>query len=107
MIEKIAGLPLEEQATTINIYRDEDFADVWTSDRTMFTKLDRLCREAPDNYKCISVGRDRITHEILDKKYRIADKGLLSFSTRRRKLNLTEEQRAAARERLGRANSSR
>ena len=100
MIDKIAGLPLEEQTTTINFCRGEVAADVWTSDRTMFTKLDRLCKESPDNYKCVKIGRDRTTQEILDKRYRITDKGLLSFRSGRMKQNLTDEQRAERAERL-------
>ena len=30
-----------DQETTINIYRDEDIAEVYTCDTTMMTKLDR------------------------------------------------------------------
>ena len=94
-MEKYKSIPVNEQETTISFWRDEGHATVWTNDRMTITKLDKLCREAPDNYQCIETGKARFTGEILDKRYKISDKGLLSFRSRRMKRELTDEQRAA------------
>lgn len=99
-MEKLESIPLNEQVTTISFWRDEEHATLWTNDRTTITKLDRLCKEAPENYQCIEVGKARIGGGILDKRYRISDKGLLSFRQRRVKLELTDEQRAALSEKM-------
>ena len=101
LLEKYESISLSEQETTISYNRDEDHAIVWTNDRTMITKLDKLCREAPENYQCIEVGRAGIGGGILDKRYRINDKGLLTFKPRKRVI--TEEQKAALAERFKRA----
>ena len=101
LLEKYESISLCEQETTISYSRDEDHAIVWTNDRTTITKLDKLCREAPENYQCIEVGKAGIGGGILDKRYRINDKGLLSFKPRKRVI--TEEQKAALAERFKRA----
>ena len=106
LLEKYESISLSEQETTISYNRDEDHAIVWTNDRTMITKLDKLCREAPENYQCIEVGKAGIGGGILDKRYRINDKGLLTFRQRRVKLNLTDDQRAALVERAKRLNNA-
>lgn len=36
------GVPIYEQETTISFSRDEDFADIYTSDTTMMTKYDKF-----------------------------------------------------------------
>lgn len=67
----------EEQETTININRADNDMIVWTSDRTMMTKLDRLCEQYPATYTIIDTGY--IDGKISDKKYRVGDKTLFSF----------------------------
>lgn len=100
-MEKLESIPLNEQETTISFWRDEEHATLWTNDRTTITRLDKLCKEAPENYQCIEVGKARIGGGILDKRYRISDKGLLSLRPRRmQKRELTDEQKAALAERL-------
>lgn len=91
----------EEMETTISFCRNEQAVTVWTSDTVMFTKFDKLCETAPDFYQCTEVARDR-DGDIISKSYTITDKTMLSFKTVKRKMNLTEEQRAAAIERLRR-----
>ena len=90
---------LEEQETTINFSRTQDAVDVWTSDKTVMTKLDKLCNSAPDFYKLIAEHRaqDDIG-AITSKEYRISDKRMLSFRSMKR--NLTEEQKRERAERL-------
>ena len=90
---------LEEQETTINFSRTQDAVDVWTSDKTVMTKLDKLCNSAPDFYKLIAEHRAQDdVGAITSKEYRISDKRMLSFRSMKR--NLTEEQRRERAERL-------
>lgn len=97
--EKYWSCPLDEQETTISFGRTDDLADVWTNDRTIITKLDKLCESAPDYYHCIEVGRATIGGRIMNKRYKI-DKSMLSFRSKKAKPNLTEEQREQMRNRL-------
>lgn len=99
---KLISIPLIEQETTISFGRTEKGVFIWTNDRTMMTKLDRLCQTAPDNYKCIDIGFSP-ENEVMDKRYAIADKSLLSFRQRRQKpREYTEEQKKALAEQLRR-----
>lgn len=91
----------EEMETTINFSRNEQAATVWTSDTMMYTKFDKLCETAPEYYQCMEVQRDR-DGDIVGKLYRISDKTMLSFRSKKAKLNLTDEQRAARRENMKR-----
>ena len=90
---------LEEQETTINFSRTQDAVDVWTSDKTVMTKLDKLCNSAPDFYKLIAEHKAQDDDgAIISKEYRISDKRMLSFRSMKR--NLTEEQKRERAERL-------
>ena len=89
-----SGMPLDEQETVINFQRVGDLMDVWTSDTTVMTKLDKLCESAPENYKCIEVGKLMFGKGLANKRYKVSDKGLLSLRPRRMKRELTDEQRA-------------
>lgn len=86
---------LEEQETTINFCRTEKGFNVWTSDRTVMTKLDKLCNSSPMNYKLVNVGK--IDGQIADKEYIVTDKKLLSFRAGKRALS--DEQKAKLAER--------
>lgn len=97
---------LSEQETTINYNREEKTVDVWTSDRTVMTKLDRLCETAPENYKCIDIAKTR-DGELISKRYTIADKSLLSFRSKKVKVSLSEEQKQAKAERLRQARAQK
>ena len=97
---------LSEQETTINYNREEKTVDVWTSDRTVMTKLDRLCETAPENYKCIDIAKTK-DGELISKRYTIADKSLLSFRSKKVKVNLSEEQKQANAERLRQARAQK
>jgi hypothetical protein len=97
---------LSEQETTINYNREEKTADVWTSDRTVMTKLDRLCETAPENYRCIDIAKTR-DGELISKQYTIADKSLLSFRSKKVKVSLSEEQKQANAERLRQARAQK
>lgn len=82
------NIPIYEQETVIQISRDSDKMKIWTSDKTMMTKLDKLASSSSE-WSC--TGENKIDGDVCDKEY-IADKGLLTFRSNRRKL--TDEQKA-------------
>ncbi len=85
-------IPCEEQETTISFSRTEESAYIWTNDRTVMTKLDALCRKSPKMYLCTKVTNAKDSGEVMDKRYEIKDKGLISFRAER--VKLTDEQKA-------------
>lgn len=100
------GISLIEQETTISFSRTDRSVDIWTSDTTTMTKLDRLCEEAPENYKCIEEDSlivppgSKAEPDIASKRYRISDKKLLSFRSKLVTRELTDEQKEVLRERM-------
>lgn len=95
------NITLEEQETTINFSRTQDAVDVWTSDKTVMTKLDKLCISAPNFYKLIAEHKAQDdVGAIISKEYRISDKRMLSFRSMKRTYNLTEEQKRKRAEQL-------
>lgn len=97
------ALKLEEQETTINLSRTQEEAIIYTSDRTKYTKLDRLCQELPETYRCI--WEDSVIAadgKPIGKKYSCPSR-LIRFG---RPIARTEEQIEAMRIR-GKANAQR
>lgn len=68
-----------EMETVVNYNRGEDMAELYTADRTVMTKLDKLCKQAPENYKLIK-------QDSISKTY-LFSKKLLSFRSGKRNLN--------------------
>ena len=101
--KELYSIPTQEQETTINFSRTDNTCIVWTSDKTVMTKLDRLC-DTSDNYEVIRVGK--VDGAIVDKEYQIKDKSLISFRSAKVKMNLTEEQRREKAEQLARIRKS-
>lgn len=91
------SVSLTEQETVINFSRDSQKATVWTCDRTVMTKLDKLV-EKSDAYHLDGV--DRTDGEVTDKHYTIDDKSLISFRLNKVKRKLTDEQRQALADRM-------
>lgn len=89
------GIPINEQETTINFQRDGETAMIWTSDNTMITRLDKLCK-ASGRYKLIE--ESKAQGVIVAKKYE-TDKKLISFRTDRVKRHLSENQKKELSER--------
>lgn len=88
------SIPIYEQETVIQISRDSDKMEIWTSDTTMMTKLDKLCKKST-RWMCTSEGK--IDGEVVNKEY-TGDKVLLSLIPNTRKMKpLTEEQKAQKR----------
>lgn len=82
---------IAEQEVCINWMRDEDFATIYTSDTTQMTRLDKLCKTSPDMYSLIAnTGRG--------KTYRVEDKGLISFRSKKREMS--DEAKEAASQRF-------
>ena len=96
--EQFAGIPSAEQETTISYCRTEPGAEIWTNDRTVMTKLDKLAKESPEFYKLKETGRTR-SGQLLYKVYTMTDKSMISFRSKKVTRELTEEQRQAMRER--------
>lgn len=96
---KRSVVPPNEQETTISFYRDGKLVDVWTSDTTIMTKLDRLCENSPNEYKCIEVGKS-LDGLLANKRYTIRNKKLVSFRSGIGKRTMTDEQRVKAAERM-------
>lgn len=93
-IERTEGnysLPVSEQECVISFMRDEDFATVYTSDSTMITKLDKLCKNSPEYYSLVEKNK-------YGNRYKIADKSLVSL--RQKKREMSEEMKNAASERF-------
>lgn len=85
------SVSVSEQETNILYMRDQDYAEIYTSDSTQMTRLDKLCEKNPDMYSLIAdTGRG--------KTYRVEDKTLISF--RAKKKEMSDEQRLAAGERM-------
>lgn len=92
------SVSIAEQEVHISFMRDEDFAIIYTSDTTYMTKLNKLCNTSPDMYSLIAdTGRG--------KTYRVEDKALISFRSKKRELS--EEQKIAAGERMRKYQASK
>lgn len=88
-----------EQETTISFSRDGKTVDVWTSDTTVMTTLDKLCKSSPKNYTCIE-SMNTLDGLLANKRYKISDKRYISFRSGKANRVMTEEQKAQAAERL-------
>lgn len=97
------AIGLEEQETVINIRRDSEFAEIWTSDTTTMTRLDKLAKNKSD-WECYRVEKFK-DGTVAGKWYRCPKK-LVSYrgstSTGSRRF-MTDEQKAATAERLKKA----
>lgn len=93
------GAIVAEQETQVSFMRDSDVCQVYTTDPTVMTKLDKLAKsaDAPE-WKLVKEHKD-IHGELVGKTYE-TNKRLISFRANRIARELTEEQREAAAERL-------
>lgn len=86
-------IPVEEQETTINIMGADTVASIWTNQRRMINKLEKL-RAEHEEIKLIRVDDwEGYEYEVPVKWIKISPP---------RKVNMTDEQKAAAAERLKR-----
>ena len=93
------SVSLQEQETVINMSRDLDYADIYTSDRTVMTRLDKLAEDenCPD-WSCTGVQYDQ-NGELVAKTYR-TKKSLVSYRSSTPKREYTEEQMEERRVRM-------
>ena len=86
-IKNLKGITLEEQETVINFgWSDKDMT-IYTTDRTMITKLDKLVEDG--EYEVIEEHKLQ-NGRVIGKTYK-ADKSLLTLRAKKRVL--TEEQK--------------
>ena len=103
---KKSAVPPSEQETIISFSRDGSSADVWTSDTTMMTKLDKRCEDSPNEYKCIEVGKS-LDGMLTNKRYTIKNKKLVSFRSGVVKREITDERREMLAKRMRDLNKSK
>lgn len=97
---------LSEQETTINFYRDSPFADIYTSDTTVMTRLDKLAenQNCPD-WQLIKVEKSR-DGKIVGKCYR-TKKRLVSFRSTIVERTMSEEEKEEMRFRMQKMQEAR
>lgn len=86
---RIGSVPAAEQETTISYSRSDSKVVIWSSDKTVWTKLDKLV-EKSSHYRLKKTGT--VKGAVVSKTYEIDDKSLISF--RSDKVKLTEKQKA-------------
>lgn len=82
-----------ERETTITYNEEEQTAQVWTCSPVTMRKLDKLCEELPDKYRCVMV--DAAANA---RRYEMPKK-LVKFAKPVERV-MTDEQKAAASERM-------
>jgi len=91
------SVPIYEQETTISFTRDGDKAIVYTSDRTMLTKLHKLVEKNPKEWKRIDQGR--LKGDVVSETFECPKK-LISLRTATPTFVTSEEQKRLATEHL-------
>ena len=91
------NVPVEEQETVVNYSRSGQYAEVYTSDSTVMTKLDRRVKQSSD-WELIKTERFQ-DGSIAAKVYRCPKK-LVSFRGSMSTRVMTDEQKQQAAERL-------
>ena len=86
------ALSLPEQEVHINFNRDEDYAQIYCSDVTWITKMDKLAAKSPELYEMIAETEN-------GKTYRFP-KRLISLRSSIARREYTDEQRQQMAERL-------
>ena len=95
-------IPISEQETVIQFNREGNGCTIWTSDSTMITKLNRLCKTASTFYKLVRATKTQ-DGEAAGNLYELSDKKMLSLRSvkpSRPTKVLSEEEKAAMVERL-------
>ncbi len=93
------GLNISEQETTVSFTRDSDICTVYTSDRTIMTRLDKLAESDSSPYWKLKEEYKLHNGELIGKTYE-THKRLISFRSNITTRELSEEQKEAASERF-------
>ena len=88
-----------EQDTVIQFSRDGETATVWTSDRTVMTKLDKLVKDGKNKLWRLKEESRLQDGELASKTYE-TNKRLISFRANVGKRDLTDEEKRLVAERL-------
>lgn len=80
------SLVLEEQEVNIGFTRVDAVCQLYASDSTWITKMDKLCKKNPKQIKKIAETKHGCTYEF--------PKKFLSIRSKETKKNLTDEQKA-------------
>ena len=91
------SVPIYEQETTISFTRDGNKAIVYTSDKTMLTKLHKLVEKNPKEWRRIDQGR--LKGDVVSETFECPKK-LISLRTATPVSTMSEEQKRLAAERL-------
>ena len=91
----MANLTKYEMETVVNYNAAEQTATVYTRDKSVMRKLDRLVADYPDTYKLLK-------QTDIDKTYSMPK----SYVTYRKPRTLSDKQREQARQRMSKLNSS-
>lgn len=98
------NIPVNEQETVINFTRDSDKATVYTSDTTMLTKLHKLIKKTPEEWRLVH--QDTVDGQVVSETFECPKK-LISLRASIISRVMTEEQRQAAAERLRKARENK
>ena len=90
----MTNLTKYEMETVVNYNAGEQTATVYTRDKSVMRRLDRLVVDYPDSYKLLNQTE-------IDKTYSIPK----SFVTYRKPRTVSDEQREQARQRMAKLNS--
>lgn len=93
------SLTIEEQETHVNFSRDDSRAEIYTSDTTMMTKLDKLINLPDTEWKLEREARLQRNNELVGKTYSCPVE-FISFRTKRVSRVYTEEEKRRIAERL-------
>ena len=94
----ITGVSTDEQETTINYGRNDEEAEVYTSDNTVLTKIKNIFSSDDCEWKLTNVVKDKKGNVV--SVFFSVPKKLISLRAKTVKSSLTDEQRRAAAERL-------
>ena len=89
-------VPVDEQETVITFSRTSEECLVWTSDKTVMTKLDKLAENPDSPWECIDMGCTNFDGEgnILTKEYK-GLKSLLTFREKKKQLSDAQREKQA------------
>jgi len=101
MVKYLVNVAPDEKETTINIFNPNDLnVYLFTRDNKMITKMKRLMRANPDQYKCKQTSDS--TGNVISYEFTFPKK-LLRFGSKTRTRQMTEEQKKAVGERFKKA----
>ena len=90
-------IQIDEQETIIRIGRVDDVAEISTTDTRYMTKLDKLVKNNPEEWKFVD--QATLNGDVVEKFYE-CPVNLISFRAKKTTRTMTEEQKEAAAQRM-------